>query len=200
MNIEVSCVGQSAGPFTLRVYEDANAIYPLVVRAPTGAHVDVLDVNGNHYGHGVTSGGSVTIMVPPGQYIIQASNASATVWGTGYPFEKAGLTSVPRSSAVSVSLGTQPHITNVTREGKIDINGNPYDEVVITGTGFGTSKSFVDFGYGYITNSSSYVLAWSNTIITAKLPSTVVVDGSSLRVFSKTGGWSAETVQIPIPW
>lgn len=116
------------------------------------------------------------VQLPKGRYSIAASNGAVTTWNTGSPRVRASAFEISRDTVKDLSIySTIPHIDTVSTA--VMTKGQP---ITINGTGFGTSKGYVEFG-SYVTNSK--IALWSDTAITMAVPTSAIP--GCLRVFAK---------------
>lgn len=127
------------------------------------------------------------VQLAKGRYIIAASNGAVTTWNTGSPRVRASAFEVSKNMVKDLTLyPTIPHIDSVSTA--VMTEGQP---ITINGTGFGTSKGYVEFG-SYVTNSK--IALWSDTAITMTVPTSAIP--GCLRVFAKyTAGSNCIDIQ-----
>lgn len=135
--------------------------------------------------------GVFSFQVRAGTYKLQASSpdGSVSTWYGGTPAPKADEISVGvgKSTSRNFVLGVPPILEAVTPnpgEGPM-VAGTVYD---IDGSQFGTKKGYLDFN-GYLTNSSTVILLWTNTHIQFKAPAAAATSGC-FKIFTPAGGYS----------
>lgn len=116
--------------------------------------------------------------LPAGRYIVATSKGGVTTWGTGAPRVKASAIEVVGDTKKDFTIyPALPHIDSLSND---IIAVGQSAPLTINGTGFGTSKGYIDFG-GYVTNSN--IAMWSDTAITITVPKSAI--SGCLRVFAK---------------
>jgi ribosomal protein L14 len=152
--------------------ESGQVIYPVVV---------AYDVEGNFVDLNEVTEGKYSLTLPHGAYKLHFRFKDYDFW---YPYS-------PESEASIIYLKTSKTTRSVTfatvipRISEVMISDS--GEYIIMGTGFGSAKGYVDFG-GYITNSSTYILSWTDTEIRIRKPSNAIP--TYIRVFAKGAGYS----------
>lgn len=192
--ITVKCVGGTSAnalpPFNLSVspVDIANTdTLTASVTTALPAWVAVFDGTGNPVAtQYITASGDVPFELPLGKYKVRVSTTETDVWGGQSPIEKAKTYTLKGAGAkATVSIGQKPTLQNVARFGS---NG-----ATLQTTNIGLKRGCVDFG-GYISCSSTDIPNWNTSgngsEITVKIPAKA--GAGCYRVFSKTGGWSAE--------
>lgn len=96
------------------------------------------------------------------------------VFYNGAPYESVAtvISFTSSSNSTTKNLYLRPTTTNLSLSGtylNTDASGNVI--VSVYGSGFGNTKGWVDIG-GKLTNSSTYLINWTDTQIDFKLPST----------------------------
>ena len=152
--------------------EFGQAIYPVV---------SVYDSEGRFIDLQVVVNGKYSFTLPFGAYKLHFRFKDYDFW---YPYSPATKASTIylKSSSMSRSVifaSAVPRITGIETGGS--------GVYVVRGQGFGKAKGYVDFG-GYLTNSSTYILSWTDTEIRVKKPTSAIP--TSIRVFGKGAGFS----------
>jgi hypothetical protein len=154
-----------------------NAKLPVV-----DAVVSFYDTTGRFVASAKTDGaGSYLVTVPKGRYNIATAKGSAITWYTGGLRGNATDVQIIKNYKRNLILyPTLPHVDSVSTTMLVK------DELLtISGTGFGDATGDVDFN-GYVTGTSTYVISWSDSVITIKTPSNAVP--GCLRVVNKYAG------------
>jgi hypothetical protein len=143
--------------------------------------VAVYDSEGRFIDMQAVANGKYSFTLPFGAYKLHFRFKDYDFWYPYSPASEASLIYLKSSSLTrSVTFASAvPHITGITTGSS--------GEYVIYGTGFGSVKGYVDFG-GYLTNSSTYIMSWSDTEIHVMTPSSAIP--TSIRVFGKGAGFS----------
>ncbi len=101
----------------------------------------------------------------------------------GKPFQGASEIAVTGAETTrNLTLGPQPMLDAAST-----LTFASGQTMSLYGSGFGSSKDYLDLG-GYLTNSSSYIQSWTDTQIDLKVPGSAI--SGCWRVFSTQGGYS----------
>jgi hypothetical protein len=133
--------------------------------------------------------GKYAVSLPPNPYIASVFNLSGTgVWNGNVPRDQASrLVLKIKSTANFVLDDVKPVVSGVQTTTLETTKGN-LTGYIITGSGFGSVKGYVDVA-GYLTNSTSYLVGWSDTQIKLIKNTSMPLSGC-FKVFSKYSGYS----------
>lgn len=133
--------------------------------------------------------GKYAVSLPPNPYIASAFNLSGTgVWNGNVPRDAASrLVLKAKSTANFVLDDVKPVVSDVQTATLETTKGN-LTGYRITGSGFGSVKGYVDVA-GYLSNSTSYIVGWSDTQIELIKNTSMPLSGC-FKVFSKYSGYS----------
>ncbi|MEM2963748.1 MAG: hypothetical protein QXQ02_02560 [Halobacteria archaeon] len=120
--------------------------------------------------YGQPCNGRLTMTVPPGTYLmdmvfLKNQNWQYIVYNGAPNLTRASTITVKSNMTRSIKLTNKiPTITAVSPA--VLVRGQ---EAVISGMNFGSTRGYISFN-GYLTNSSTYILSWTDTEIHVKVP------------------------------
>ena len=133
--------------------------------------------------------GKYAVTLPPNPYIASAFNPSgAGVWNGNVPRDAASRLVLKAKSTANFTLDDLKPVVNDVQTTTLETSKGLLTGYIITGANFGSVKGYVDVA-GYLSNSTSYIVSWSDTQINLIKSSTMPLSGC-FKVFSKYSGYS----------
>lgn len=129
--------------------------------------------------------GNYAVGLPKDGYLVEAVNLSGTaVFNGNVPKDKASRVVVKTGTKLNITLNDIKPVVETVTPATVETKTG----YIITGTGFGTARGYVDIG-GYLTNSTSYIKSWTDTEISLVKSSSMQVSGC-FKIFAKYAGYS----------
>lgn len=212
-------------PASISSWNDAQIVATVPATSITGpVLVTANGVNSNNDTIFFVPGPSVNSVSPGGGTVgtqvtivgssFQASQGSSTVTFNGTPVSPGGITSWSNTQiVVAVPAGASTGLLTVTVNGVSGSASTPFEvpsltltslappespvggTITINGTGFGSYNPFAPVGFAYLNGTQMAITSWSNTAITARVPSNASSGNVTVTKYDATSNALSLTIE-----